>query len=71
METSGAVILDLIGMIHIIFDSLQTTFRMQLLPFFVSGNRRMKSMVITSHLDSGSSIGCSRPQGLRLIALVF
>ena len=53
--------LDLIGMIRIIFESLQATFRMPVLLFFVSDNGRIKSMVITSDLDSDGSIGCSRP----------
>ncbi len=57
------VMLDLIVVIRIIFESLQATFRMLVLLFFVSGNGRIKSMVITSHLDSGGSIGCSRPYG--------
>ncbi len=32
---------------------MKTTFKMPLLPFLVSGSGRPKSMVMTSHLDSG------------------
>ncbi len=59
IATSGAVMLDLMGMIRIIFDNLQATFKMPLLPFSVSGNGKTKSMGMTSHLDSGGSIRCN------------